>query len=257
MLLPLLLLLRFSFNAYSTTEFMVSTFTVENYLTFFTDAYYLGIMWTTLQMAVMVTVLCLVIGYPVAHFVARRVTRHKSLVIMAVVLPLFVGNAVRAAGWMVMFGRDGIVNAALMSTGLTDNALQIMYTPFAVVIGISAVNLPIVILTIQSVIENMDTRVEEAASSLGASNTNVWFQITLPLVWPGILTAAIFCFILTMNAYATPVLLGGPEFKMMAPVLADQIMQRGNIPFGAAIASILVGTILLLTFLLGLTSTKR
>lgn len=257
MLLPLLLLLRFSFNEYSVTEFMIRTFTLENYIQFFGDPYYLGIMWTTLRMASVVTALCLVIGYPVAHFIARRVTTLKSLVIMAVVLPLFVGNAVRAAGWMVMFGRDGIVNSFLTSTGLTDSALQIMYTPFAVTIGIAAVNLPIVILTIQSVIENMDQRIEEAASSLGAPNINVWFQITLPLVWPGILTATIFCFILTMNAYATPVLLGGPKFKMMAPVLADQIMQRGNIPFGAAVAFILVGTIMVLTFLFSLTSTKR
>ena len=109
------------------------------------------------------------LGFPLAYVLARTQSRFKNLLIMLVVLPLFVGNAVRAAGWMTVFGSKGFVNATLMGLGLIDKPLEIMFTENAVIIGIIAVNLPFMVLTLQSVIEGIDRAVEEAAFSLGAA----------------------------------------------------------------------------------------
>ena len=122
-----------------------------------------------------------------------------------------------------------------------------MYTEFAVVVGIVAVNLPYVVLTLQSVIEGIDRSVEEAAFSLGADPLSMARRILWPLALPGFAAGAIFCFILTMNAYATPVLLGGPQFVMMGPLVYVQFAAKSNWPLGAAVSFILMTATLLLT----------
>ena len=165
---------------------------------------------------------------------------------MLVVLPLFVGNAVRAAGWMTVFGSKGFLNTTLMGLGLISTPLEIMFTETAVIIGIIAVNLPFMVLTLQSVIESIDRSVEEAAFSLGAGPWHMFRRVLWPLALPGIMAGTILTFILGMNAYATPVLLGGPKFKMMAPLVFGQF-QLNNWPFGAAVAFVLMTTTLLLT----------
>ena len=132
---------------------------------------------------------------------------------MLVVLPLFVGNAVRAAGWMTLFGSKGFLNVTLMQLGIITQPLQIMFTEGAVIAGIIAVNLPYMVLTLQSVIEGINRNVEEAAFSLGAGPWTMFRRVLLPLALPGILAGTILTFILGMNAYATPVLLGGPQIQ--------------------------------------------
>ena len=119
-------------------------------------------------MALLTTAICLLMGFPLAYVLARTRTRHKNLLIMLVVLPLFVGNAVRAAGWMVAFGNKGLLNASLVGVGAVAQPLEIMFSETAVIIGIAAVNLPFMVLTLQSVIEGIDRSVEEAAFNLGA-----------------------------------------------------------------------------------------
>ena len=154
---------------------------------------------------------------------------------MLVVLPLFVGNAVRAAGWMVMFGSRGLLNTLAGGGGLIDRPLQLMYTEAAVIVGITAVNLPFMVLTLESVIEGIDPAIEEAAASLGARPLQVFRRVILPLAMPGVLAGTILVFILGMNAYATPILLGGPRFQMMGPLVYGQFAGQNNWPFGAAL----------------------
>jgi putative spermidine/putrescine transport system permease protein len=245
--LPMLLMLRYSFNRFIPGQFMVEAVTVENYVTLATDPYYRRVLGTTLFVSIIVTVLTLVIGWPIAQFLARTQSRHKGLMLLMVVLPLFVGNAVRAAGWMVAFGREGLLNKLLEVLGIIQAPLDIMFTPTAVVIGTVSVNLSYVVLTLSSVIEGIDQRSEEAALSLGATPFETWRLVTLPLALPGVLAAGVLSFILSMNAYATPVLLGGPSFQMMAPVVADQVLQRANWPFGAALSFLLMFVTLALT----------
>ena len=248
LLAPLAILLRYSLNDFEPTrKMMVEAVTIANYVKFFTDPYYTTILGTTVRIAVTVTVACLIIGFPLAYVVARSQSRFKHLLIIAIVLPLFVGNAVRAAGWMVVFGSKGFFNSTLMEVGLIAKPFEIMFTEKAVMIGIIAVNLPFMVLSLQSVIEGIDRAVEEAAYSLGAPPATMFRRVLWPLAMPGILAGTILTFILAMNAYATPFLLGGPLFKMMAPLIYNEFTQKTNWPFGGAIAFILMTVTLLLT----------
>jgi putative spermidine/putrescine transport system permease protein len=246
LLVPLLILLRYSFNKLGPRRIMIETFAPDNYVKFFADPYYTGVLWTTLRVAALCTVVCLVMALPLAYVLARTQSRFKNVLIMLVVLPLFIGNAVRAAGWMTVFGAKGFLNVTLMQLGVITEPLQLMYTEGAVVVGIIAVNLPYMVLTLQSVIEGINRNVEEAAFSLGAGPVTMFRRVLLPLSLPGILAGTILTFILGMNAYATPVLLGGPKFKMMGPLVYGQF-QLNNWPFGASVAFILMTATLALT----------
>ncbi len=246
LLVPLAILLRYSFNSVDRRRIMVETFSLDNYIKFFSDPYYAGVLWTTLRVAALCTVICLVMGLPLAYVLARTQSRFKNVLIMLVVLPLFVGNAVRAAGWMIVFGSKGFLNVSLMKVGAISEPIQIMFTESAVVAGIIAVNLPYMVLTLQGVIEGINRGLEEAAFSLGAGPIMMFRRVLLPLALPGLIAGTILTFILGMNAYATPVLLGGPKFRMMAPLIYGQF-QLNNWPFGASVAFILMTATLALT----------
>lgn len=244
---PIVILFRYSLNQYTPAKMMVDAATIENYVKFFTDPFYVAILIRTIRVAALCTAICVVLAFPMAYCLARTRSRYKNLLLMIVILPLFVGNAVRAAGWMVLFGNKGFVNAALMGSGITHEPLQIMYTELAVVIGIIAVNLPFVVLTLQAVLEGIDRAIEEAAQGLGAGPLRTFRHVILPLAMPGVIAGTILSFILAMNAYATPVLLGGPTFQMMAPTVYNQFAGLSNWPFGAALAFVLMTATLLLT----------
>jgi putative spermidine/putrescine transport system permease protein len=245
LLLPLLLLFRYSLNRFVPGEFMVDALTVENYAKFITDPYYRGVLQTTLAMSAAVTIACLLLGFPLATLVARMGARWKPAMVLLIILPLFVGNAVRAAGWMVVLGQKGALSTLLDAVGLPPAVL--MYSPSAVFIGIVSVNLPFAVLTLQSVLERLDPALREAALGLGASPVAAFRLVTLPLARAGVIVAATLCFILSMNAYATPILIGGPRFQMMAPQVATQVLDQSNWPFGAAVAFVLIAVTLALT----------
>jgi putative spermidine/putrescine transport system permease protein len=257
LVLPLAILLRYSLNAFVPGKFMVDALTVENYVKFFTDGYYIAVLLRTIRVALITTVICLLLGFPLAYVLARTQTRFKSLLVMLVVLPLFIGNAVRAAGWMVAFGSKGLFNASLMGLGVISQPMEIMFTETAVIIGITAVNLPFMVLTLQSVIEGISRSVEEAAFNLGATPWRMAERVLFPLAMPGVLAGTILTFILAMNAYATPVLLGGPRFQMMGPLVYNQFVQQNNWPFGGAIAFILMIGTLILTLTANLVVQRR
>jgi len=254
---PIAILFRYSLNQFIPGQFMVDGLTIENYVKFFTDAFYLNVLWRTVRVAVVCTIACLIMGFPLAYVLARTQSRFKNLLIMLVVLPLFVGNAVRSAGWMTAFGSKGALNASLMGLGLIDQPIEIMFTEPAVIIGIIAVNLPFMVLTLQSVIEGINRNVEEAAFSLGAGPVAMFARVLWPLAMPGILAGTILTFILAMNAYATPVLLGGPKFQTMGPLVYGQFAQQNNWPFGGAISFILMTATLLLTIAANLIVQRR
>jgi putative spermidine/putrescine transport system permease protein len=257
LLIPLAILFRYSLNQFVPGKFMVDALTIENYVKFFTDVYYTAVLTRTVRIALITTIICLAMGFPLAYVLARTRTRYKNVLIMLVVLPLFVGNAVRAAGWMVAFGNKGVINASLMSVGAISTPIEIMFTEFAVIVGITAVNLPFMVLTLQSIIEGIDRSVEEAAFNLGATPWQMARRVLFPLAMPGILAGTILTFILAMNAYATPVLLGGPRFQMMGPLVYGQFAQQNNWPFGGAIAFILMTATLILTLAANLLVQQR
>jgi putative spermidine/putrescine transport system permease protein len=245
---PIFMLFRYSFNHFDASV-MKAGFSLENYVKFFADPYYRKVFFTTVGIAALCTSLALVLGFPVAYFLAKTQSRYKSLFIILLVFPLLVGNVVRAAGWMVILGNAGVVNSILVGLGVFHEPVRLLYTPGAVVVGTTAVVLPYFVLSLQSVLEGIDFSVEEAARNLGAGFFTTFRRIVLPIAAPGVAAGTVLVFILCMNAYATPVLLGGTGLTMMAPALYDQITKGSNWPFGSAIALVLVSATLVMALL--------
>ncbi|MEN3350726.1 MAG: putative spermidine/putrescine transport system permease protein [Bradyrhizobium sp.] len=237
---PMLLMFRISLNQFSPTQLMIEAFSFANYARAAADPYYQEVILTTLGMSLLCTALTLVIAFPAAYWLGRLQSRWKSLVVIATLFPLLVGNVVRSAGWMALFTREGLINTALLKTRLISEPLTLMYTPKAVVFGIIAVVLPYMILTIASVIESIPRDLEDAAANLGASGFSQFWRVILPLSAPGVAAGSILVFVLCMNTYATAVLLGGPRFKMMAPAIFDQFVRGNNWPMGATLAFMLL-----------------
>ena len=237
---PMMLMFRISLNQFSPTQLMIEAFSLDNYVQAAADPYYQEIILTTLGMALLCTALTLVIAFPAAYWVGRLESRWKSLVVIATLFPLLVGNVVRSAGWMALFDRDGLINVTLQRAHLIGEPLTLMYTPKAVVLGVVAVVLPYMILTIAAVIESIPRDLEDAAANLGASGLKTFWRVILPLSAPGVAAGSILVFVLCMNTYATAVLLGGPRFKMMAPAIFDQFVRGNNWPMGAALAFMLL-----------------
>ncbi|MDQ8731509.1 ABC transporter permease [Bradyrhizobium sp. LHD-71] len=254
---PMALLARISLNHYSPTELMVEAFTAENYIRAVADPYYQQVLATTLGVAFLCTVLTVLLGFPAAYWLARMESNRKSIATILTLLPLLVGNVVRSAGWMALLGNEGGINAALRALHLTSGPLQLLYTPGAVIVGITAVVLPYMVLTLAAVIESIPRQAEEAAANLGATASTVFRRVVLPLSLPGVAAGSVLVFILCMNAYATPLLLGGPQFKMMAPAVYDQFVRGNNWPFGAALAFILLVATLVLTVIGSMALSRR
>ncbi|WP_316231451.1 ABC transporter permease [Bradyrhizobium sp. SZCCHNR1051] len=244
---PMILMFRISLNQFSPTQLMVQALSPDNYIKAATDPYYQQIILATLGIALLCTLLTLILAFPAAYWLGRMESRWKSLVVIATLFPLLVGNVVRSAGWMALFARDGLVNTSLMKLGLISAPLEIMYTTKAVIIGIIAVVLPYMILTLSAVIESIPRDLEYAAANLGASGARVFWRVILPLSGPGVAAGSILVFVLCMNTYATAVLLGGPRFKMMAPAVYDQFVRGNNWPLGAALAFMLLAVTMAFT----------
>jgi putative spermidine/putrescine transport system permease protein len=246
---PMAMLFRISLNQYDAAQMMREALSAENYLRALADPYYREVLGTTLGVALSCTLLALLIGFPAAYWLARMESRWKSLATILTLFPLLVGNVVRAAGWMALLGRDGAINAGLLGLGLVAEPWPMLYTTGAVIVGILAVVAPYMILTLAAVIEGIPRSVEEAAANLGAGPLATFRRVVLPLALPGVAAGCVLVFILCMNAYATPVLLGGPQFKMMAPAVYDQFVRGTNWPFGAALAFLLLLVTLVLTII--------
>lgn len=258
LLLPLLLMARFSVSPFERGEIVAQGLTLDNYVRFFGDPFYLWILARTLTVAAACTVVCLLLGVPAAYIVSRVPKPSlKTVLILAAVIPLLMGNAVRAAGWMVLLADRGLINSGLLAAGIIEEPVRILYTGTAVVIGLIAVLLPFMIISLQSVFEGIGPVYEEAALSLGARPWTAFFRVLLPQAMPGIFSGCLLCFVLAVNAYATPVLIGGPSFQMMAPKVYEQAIKVYNWPFAASLAFILMGVTMALTVLSSLALQKR
>jgi putative spermidine/putrescine transport system permease protein len=258
LVVPLLLMLRFSLNRWAPGELMTSALTPRNYIRFFSDTFYLGVLFRTLWISLVATAACLVLGLPAAYYLSRLKTRWlKTALILAIVIPLLMGNAVRAVGWIVLLADRGLINEAMIYLGFLSEPVRILYTGKAVAIGLIAVLLPFMIISLQAVFDGVSESYEEAAMNLGAPPFTMFYRVLLPLIIPGVFSGCLLCFVLAMNAYATPVLIGGPSFHMMAPKVYEQALKVFNWPFAASMAFILMAVTLALTISASLALQRR
>lgn len=217
---------------------------LRHFIKFFTDSFYLDILKTTLAVSLKVTVICLLLGYPTAYFMARTKSRMKNTLMIIILFPFLVSAVVRSYGWMVILGNKGLLNQFLLALGIIDDPLKILYTANAVIIGLVHLLLPYMILSITGVIQGIDKNIEYAAYSLGANPLGTFWKVILPLSSPGIISGSILVFTLSMTAYVTPKLLGGARFRMMSTMVFQEVNVNFNWGLASAISYILMFVIL-------------
>lgn len=255
-LLPLAYLVAVSFaqrSPYGTVQWALG---VANYARAF-DPLYLEVYWRSVWMALLTTALCALLGYPVAYTIALRVSaRWKSALLMLVVIPFWTSFLIRTYAWMVILRTEGVVNNVLQALHLTSAPLRLLYTPFAVFVGLVYGELPFMILPLYAVLEKMDVSLLEAAEDLGASRWRTFFRVTLPLSTPGLVAGAVLVFISTVGAFITPDLLGGARTMMVGNLIQNQFAVARDQPFGSAVAFLLTLVVLAL-LIASLRSTER
>ena len=236
---PVLYLFWVSLHEPSQSELYGAALTLQNYAAVFGDSFYLGIIRRTLGVAAAILALSLVIGYPVAYFVALLPPRRRMLVLLMLIFPLMVSNVVRAYGWVAILGRRGVVNTGLLGVGVIDSPLDLLYSTPAVVTGLMTILLPYMVISIANALTALDRRYEEAAQALGAGPVRTFLHVTLPLSTPGVASGTLLVLLLTLSAYVTITLLGGPRSKLLVSMIYDGVTAF-QWPHAAALAFILL-----------------
>lgn len=231
--LPLFMLLLKSFQ-------IEGQFSVAEYITFFTDEYNLSVLWRTLRVALLTTGLALIIAYPTAMIMARVKGFWLSVFLVAMVLPMSVGVVVKAFAWTILFRTRGVLNDTLMSLGITDAPIRMLFTEAALIIGAANVFLPFMVLPIYAVLRQMDQRLPEAAASLGATPVFRFMNVTLPLSLPGVVAGCAFTFSLAISMYVIPTLIVGERQQTLSMLTARSFLYLRNEALGATISSILL-----------------
>ncbi len=198
-------------------------------------------LWSTLRIGLVTTVISLLIGYPLAHWMARMTSRlGHALVLMAVIAPMLTGIVVRTFAWMTILQDKGVINTLLMQWGLTDRPLPLMYNEFGTIVALVHIYVPFMVLTLTGVIGRIDERLEQAARSLGAGRLRAFVEVTLPLSLPGILAGSLLVFALSISAYVTPSLMGGTDVLTLPMLIAQQVGTSFNPGFAGALGVILL-----------------
>ena len=221
--------------------------TLANYAKVFGDFFYLRVLLQTLALGVVVTGLTLVIGYPVAYFLARAPARSRRLLILLVISPLVVSIVIRSYGWMVLLGRAGTVNTVLQALGLIEKPLPLLYNWFGVVVALTQVLLPFMILTLASVIEGIPESLEDTAAVLGAGWWERFRYVVLPLSMEGVGAGITLVLMLSIGSFVSVLLLGGSDTLILPLLIYQQVILLNN-NFAAALGMLLLGISVVLLY---------
>lgn len=236
--LPLLWILRMSFNQGGPNGLVINAFSLDSFLEPLTDPYYLEVTFNTFKMGLIVAVLCVIVSYPVGLFLARTTSKWKGLLTALAIAPLLTSSVVRSYGWIVILGSDGLVNSSLTGLGVIPTPIKLTNNLTGVVIGLVEIFMPYAILVMIAGFGQLNTELEQAAASLGASGLKVFTRITLRLSLPGLLTAFLLVFVLSISTFVTPRLLGGGSVRVLATEIYDQANMLINWPLAAALSVI-------------------
>ena len=239
---PYLNIVVMSFRTPSTAAPYAPGFTLTSYTKALSDPLYIGILWRTLRISVLVTALCLLVGYPVSYHMARTRSRFRGLLFAAILSPLLVGVVIRCYGWIILLANNGLINVTLRQWGFIGRPLPMLYNEFGVTLGLVHIYLPFMILPLLSAIQGINPSLEEAARSLGASRIWVMRHVVWPLSASGVQSGTVLVFVLSVSSYVTPVVLGGSRVQMMAPIVVQQLDETFLWPFGTALAIVLAIT---------------
>lgn len=232
------------------TEQGAGDFTIANYTKFFGDRYHLSILNDTLWLGVKSTLVCLVFGFPIAWLCARAHARWQSVLIFLVILPILTSVVVRTFSWIVILGRQGVLNQSLLALGLIDEPLKLLFTQTGVIMVLAQVQMPLMVLPILTVLSRIDPNLGDASRALGAGEWRTLRRVTLPLAMPGIIAGCILTFAACITAFVTQTLIGGARLIYMPLHIYQQAVGANNWPFAAAISVIFMVAVLLVVALL-------
>jgi putative spermidine/putrescine transport system permease protein len=237
---PMLLTFVLSFNAYDFNQGILPSYSLDNYIEVFTDSYFHEIFARTFGLALLVTIICALIGAPEAYILSRMRNPWRSFFLVVILGPLLISVIVRTLGWALLIGGSGVISSTLQSIGVIDEPFQLMFTFTGMTIALVHVLVPFMVIAVWASLQKLDPAVEDAGLSLGASQFTVLRRIVLPQVMPGVLSGSMIVFALTASAFATPAIIGGRRLKVVATTAYDEFLNTLNWPLGAAIAVVLL-----------------
>lgn len=242
--LPLVLTLSLSLYPFSSSTGIGEGLTLGHYADIATDEYFHTIFLRTFGMAVLVTALCVLIGVPEAYVLSRLSPGWRAVSMVIVLGPLLISVVVRTLGWAILLGNEGVINRSLLSLGLVDAPIRMMFTFGGMVVALVHVLVPFMVLAVWASLQKVDPATEQAAESLGAGLPTVLTRVVFPQVMPGVLSGALIVFALAASAFATPAIIGGRRLKVVPTTIYDEFLGNLNWPLGAALAVVLVVIVL-------------
>ncbi len=240
LVLPYLMVLRLSFFRFSSMQLYIPGFTLANYASVLSDPFYLMLLVRTIGLGLLVTVISLLLGYPLALKISRSGPVMKSVLIAITVSPLLINLVVRTYAWLVLLGDNGMINHWLQAIGIIGAPLPLSGNMFSVIIGLVHIALPLMALSLVGVLERIDASLLEVADSLGASRGRILRKIVLPLSVPGIGAGSLLVFSFTIGAFVTPALLGGNRVSTISTLIYDKFVSSANWPVGATLVMVLL-----------------
>ena len=214
--------------------------TFDNYLFLFQDSYYAIIYLSSIKLAALSTLLCLLLGYPMAYFIARSPRRWRNMLLLGIILPFWISFLLRVYAWIGLLNTNGVINSFLQWLGVIDQPLSLIYNDFAVYLGIVYSYLPFMVLPLYANLEKQDLDLQDAAADLGARPWQVFRDVTLPLSMPGVVAGSLLVFIPAIGEYIIPALLGGSDTLMIGRVLWDEFFINRDWPVASAVSAVLL-----------------
>jgi len=239
LVLPALGLIALSFAKNGAYGEIVWSPGLQNYARAF-DAKYIPVLLRTLGFAGGTTILCLLLGYPLAYFLSFQAGRWRNAFIIGLMVPFWTSALVAFYSWMVILGKEGLLNSALLRFGFISAPLGILYTPFSVLLGLVYFYLPFTVLPLYGSLEKVPRGLIEAAYDLGADRRTAFFKVTFPLSLPGVIAGALLTFIPCLGDFLTAEILGGPRFYLLGNLISNQFLMAQDWPFGAALTCLLL-----------------
>lgn len=244
LLTPLAMTFLLSFNSFSFYGGIENTFGFQNYAEVLSDVYFYEIFGRTFLIAFITTAICALLGLPEAYILFRMKPAWRSFMLLIVLGPLLISVVVRTLGWAILLGNKGVINEFLRDIGLITSPIRMMYTSTGIVIALVHVMIPFMILAVWAALQRQDPATERAAELLGAGPLTIFMRIVLPQAMPGVLSGSLIVFSLSASAFATPAVLGGRRIKMVSTTVYDEFLNTLNWPLGAAIAILLLVSVL-------------
>lgn len=254
-LLPGLALLLVSFLDKSDTDFFIPVLTSRNYEGLVSPVF-LTVLWDSVSLAFLSTLVCLLVGYPFAHAIAKARAKWRPWLLLLVIIPFWTNSLIRTYALILIIGAQGVLNKLLLALGVINTPIQMMYTDFAVFIGLTYTFLPFMVLPLYASIEKLDPSLADAAKDLGAGTLRTFWHITLPLTLPGIVAGCMLVFLPSLGCFYVPEVLGGAKNMLLGTFIKNQFLVANNWPLGAAASSVLTVMLVLMAGIYRLASLR-